>query len=39
MTRPVILENESTSLDIRISANVRSTSAIKMFIVPQVLMM
>ena len=29
MTRPVILENESTSLDIRISASVRSTSAVK----------
>jgi hypothetical protein len=31
MTRPIILENSSTSLDIRISANIRSTSAIKMF--------
>jgi len=31
MTRPVILKNESTSLDIRLSANVRSTSAVKMF--------
>ena len=31
MTRPVILANESTALDIRISANVRSTSAVKMY--------
>ena len=31
MTRPVILENTSTSLDIRISANIRSTSAVKMY--------
>jgi len=31
MTRPVILKNESTALDIRVSAAVRSTSAIKMF--------
>ena len=31
MTRPIILENSSTSLDIRISANIRSTSAVKMF--------
>jgi len=31
MTRPVILKNESTALDIRLSAAVRSTSAIKMY--------
>ena len=31
MTRPVILENTSTSLDIRISANIRSSSAVKMY--------
>jgi hypothetical protein len=31
MTRPVILSNESTALDIRISANVRSTSTVKMY--------
>jgi hypothetical protein len=31
ITKPVILENDSTSLDIRISANVRSTSAVKVF--------
>tara|TARA_S200000501_G_scaffold364912_1_gene397680 strand:- start:147 stop:905 length:759 start_codon:yes stop_codon:yes gene_type:complete len=31
MTKPVILQNNSTSLDIRLSANVRSTSAIKMY--------
>ena len=31
ITRPVQLENPSTALDIRISANVRSTSAVKMF--------
>ena len=31
MTRPVILKNESTALDIRVSAAVRSTSAIKMY--------
>ena len=31
MTRPVQLTNPSTALDIRISANVRSTSAVKMF--------
>ena len=30
-TRPVILENESTALDIRITANVASTSAVKMY--------
>jgi hypothetical protein len=31
MTRPVILTNDATALDIRVSANVRSTSAIKMY--------
>ena len=31
MTRPVILENTSTALDIRLSANIRSTSAVKMY--------
>jgi len=31
MTRPVILTNDATALDIRISANVRSTSAVKMY--------
>jgi len=31
ITKPVILENPSTSLDIRISAQVRSTSAVKLF--------
>jgi hypothetical protein len=31
MTRPVILTNDATALDIRISANVRSTSTIKMY--------
>jgi hypothetical protein len=31
MTRPVQLTNPSTALDIRISANVRSTSAVKMY--------
>ena len=31
MTRPVILTNDATSLDIRISASVQSTSAIKMY--------
>ena len=31
MTRPVILENISTSLDIRLSANIRSSSAVKMY--------
>ena len=30
-TRPVILENESTALDIRITANVASTSQVKLF--------
>ena len=31
ITRPVQLSNSSTALDIRISANVRSTSGVKMF--------
>ncbi len=31
ITRPVVLENESTSLDVRLSAHVPSTSAVKMF--------
>ena len=31
ITRPVQLKNPSTALDIRLSANVRSTSAVKMF--------
>jgi len=31
MTKPIILENNSTSLDIRLSANVKSTSVIKMY--------
>ena len=31
ITRPVILTNDSTALDIRITANVRSTSAVKMY--------
>jgi hypothetical protein len=31
MTRPVILENDATSLDVRISASVQSSSAIKMY--------
>jgi hypothetical protein len=31
MTRPVILTNDATALDIRISANVRSTSVVKMY--------
>ena len=31
MTRPVILTNDATALDIRVSANVRSTSEIKMY--------
>jgi hypothetical protein len=30
-TRPIILENESTALDIRITANVASTSEVKMY--------
>jgi len=31
MTRPVILTNDATALDIRVSANVRSTSVVKMY--------
>jgi hypothetical protein len=31
ITRPVILTNSSTALDIRLSASVRSTSAVKMY--------
>ena len=31
ITKPVILENESTALDIRITANVASTSTVKMY--------
>jgi hypothetical protein len=31
ITKPVILENPSTSLDIRLSANVRASSDVKMF--------
>jgi hypothetical protein len=31
ITKPVILENVSTSLDIRLSANIRSTAAVKMY--------
>jgi hypothetical protein len=31
MTRPVILTNDATALDIRVSANVRSTSAVKLY--------
>jgi hypothetical protein len=31
MTKPVILTNDATALDIRVSANVRSTSTIKMY--------
>jgi len=31
ITKPVILENNSTSLDIRMSANIRSSSAVKMY--------
>jgi len=31
ITRPVILTNTSTALDIRLSASVRSTSAVKMY--------
>jgi hypothetical protein len=31
ITRPVVLENESTALDIRISAHVPSTSSVKMY--------
>ena len=31
MTRPVILENDATALDIRVSASVQSTSTIRMY--------
>ena len=31
MTRPVILTNDATALDIRVSANVRSTSTLRMY--------
>ena len=31
MTRPVLLKNESTALDVRLSASIRSSSAVKMF--------
>jgi hypothetical protein len=31
ITKPVILENSSTSLDIRLSANIRATSSVKMY--------
>jgi hypothetical protein len=31
ITKPIILENSSTSLDIRLSANIRASSAVKMF--------
>jgi hypothetical protein len=31
ITKPIILENNSTSLDIRLSANIRSTSSVKMY--------
>ena len=31
MTRPVILTNDATAIDVRVSANVRSTSVIKMY--------
>ena len=31
VTKPVILENVSTSLDIRLSANIRTTSSVKMY--------
>ena len=31
MTRPVILTNDATALDIRVSANVRSTSTVKLY--------
>jgi len=31
ITRPVLLENESTSLDVRLSAHVQSTSEVEMF--------
>jgi len=31
ITKPIILENSSTSLDIRLSANIRATSSVKMY--------
>jgi hypothetical protein len=31
MTRPIILTNDATALDIRVSANVRSTSLVKLY--------
>ena len=31
ITKPIILENPATALDIRLSANIRATSAVKMF--------
>ena len=31
ITKPIVLENESTALDIRITANVASTSTVKMY--------
>ena len=31
VTKPILLENESTALDIRITANVASTSTVKMY--------
>ena len=31
VTKPIILANESTALDIRITANVASTAAVKMY--------
>ena len=31
ITKPIILENISTSLDVRLSANIRPTSAVKMY--------
>ena len=31
VTRPVVLDNTSTALDIRLSANVRSTSSIELY--------
>ena len=31
ITKPIMLENSSTSLDVRLSANIRSTSAVKMY--------
>ena len=31
LTRPIVLENNSTSLDIRLSANIRSSSQVKLY--------